>query len=131
MPTANGGGLDLTSVDSVAGRAYFIGGTGNKLYSVDATTGAVRWQLSIPGCTSAFSPPALHLGVLVVASGPCTSGRGYLSGYDAGTGRRLWTVRTGFSGSPPLTENGYVYLESYTASSKRILVQALHVGRAR
>jgi outer membrane protein assembly factor BamB len=127
VPTPNGGGLDLTSVDSVGGRAYFVGGSGNELYSVDATTGATRWKRSTPGCTSAFSPPALHLGVLVEASGPCTTGLGYLSGYDAGTGRPLWTVRTGFSGSPPLTENGFVYLESYTASSKRIQIAALDV----
>ena len=92
-----GDGLTLTSVDSANGSAFFQGGADDRVHAVNTVTGAAAWNLSAPGCSEILSPPAIHLGVLVVSSQACRSGASYLSGYDVATGRRLWARRPQFS----------------------------------
>lgn len=120
-------GETLTSVDSANGSSLFEGGADNHLYAVSTTTGASAWNFSTPGCSEILSPPAIHLGVLVESSQACQSGASYLSGYDAATGRQLWTRRPQFSQAIPITANGRVYTEAPVPHSNKVQISALDV----
>jgi outer membrane protein assembly factor BamB len=69
----------------------FAKGTGNILYAFDAATGKLLWQ------TGEFDPRAKFWGSgtdsVTFADGVVATGLGELSGFDHGSGRKLWGVK--------------------------------------
>jgi outer membrane protein assembly factor BamB len=66
---------------------YFGSGDGN-IYSLDATTGALKWKFHTSGVVHAS--PAIADGKLYIGSWDT-----YFYALDAGTGRMLWRFKTG------------------------------------
>jgi polyvinyl alcohol dehydrogenase (cytochrome) len=113
------------------GRLYVPDSAGN-LYAVDANTGAVLWQTSIPSITGipgdyARATPAIAGNVLVVGdqAGKSFSPDGWLLGIDKMTGALVWKTKM-VGGYPILTQsptivNGTAYVG--VASYEELLVR--------
>ncbi len=78
-----------TTARLAPGAAYLVADD-DAVYAVDSATGRRRWTTHLTD-TSPLQQPVLHLGVLVVAAGCCTTSSRSLVGLDAVTGRRLWS----------------------------------------
>ncbi|MGD9641918.1 MAG: PQQ-binding-like beta-propeller repeat protein [Elusimicrobiales bacterium] len=93
------------------GRVYF-GTRGNKLYALDAATGALLWERLTAGWVD--SSPAVHGGVVYAT---CRGGRLYA--VDRLSGAPLWIVDLGApSASSPLVRDGRVYVGTGSPESK-------------
>ena len=93
------------------GRVYF-GTRGNKLYALDAATGALLWERLTAGWVDAS--PAVH-GSAVYAA--CRGGRLYA--VDRVTGAPLWIADLGAaSASSPLVRDGRVYVGTGSPENK-------------
>lgn len=106
-------GTFLGQVVAANGVAYFTSDD-SALSAVNLGTGALRWHTSLSECGSSGAPPSIHLGVLVVPTTEC-SPDDYLSdlaGYDAATGRHLWTWTSVNSMSAPVTVDGLAFVLS-------------------
>ena len=116
---------------SARGITYVVGFDGS-VRAVDAGTGAARWSGGA-SCLFGDKSPALHLGVLVVASDACTPDdyNSHLTAYNAATGALLWTRKGVAQTTAPLTTGGVVYTQTYVGGFTRTVVQAVdvHTGR--
>ena len=75
----------------------FVASMEGKVYAIDENDGSTRWEADLPG-------GALATGAAVDSTIAFCSIAGDVCGYDADSGNRLWTVRTGkaISGAPCL-----------------------------
>lgn len=125
---------EATSAVSTGGIAYTLGIAGD-LRAVRVSSGATVWRASASECGDASVTPALHEGVLVVATQECTpdDAQGHLAGYNAATGARLWDLVSDMSMGEPLTFGGRVYAESPTDRDfgRRTILRALDVRTGR
>jgi serine/threonine-protein kinase len=94
-------GSPITAPPAVAGGMVYVGRDDNKLYALDAATGAQRWMYATGG---KLSCPAVEGGVVYVGS---TDGNVYA--LDAATGVWKWASPTGGS-SRPVVAGGVVYI---------------------
>ncbi|MGH9349654.1 MAG: PQQ-dependent dehydrogenase, methanol/ethanol family [Vicinamibacterales bacterium] len=88
------------------GRVY-VGVLDGRLAALDAATGAVAWQVTTVDQSKPYTitgAPRVVRGLVVIGNGGAEYGvRGYVTAYDAGTGRERWRVYTvpGDPSSPP------------------------------
>jgi quinohemoprotein ethanol dehydrogenase len=72
----------------------YIGALDGRLIAVDARTGTQRWSVPTFDSSQAYSitgPPRVFDGKVVIGNGGADYGvRGFVSAYDAATGKRLW-----------------------------------------
>jgi polyvinyl alcohol dehydrogenase (cytochrome) len=96
-------GPSIVAAPAVAGRFVYMA-TGNTLFGLDRTTGAIRWKSVTnedPFAQISASPIVVDGLVLqgtasfeVVINSPTYSFRGTIGAYDAGTGREVWRFTT-------------------------------------
>jgi len=104
------GGI-ISSPALSAGRVFF-GTRANKLYALDAATGALLWERLTAGWVD--SSPAVSGGVVYAA---CLGGRLYA--LDAASGALLWIADLGAaSASSPLVLGGRVYIGTGSPENK-------------
>jgi len=76
------------------GDSVFVGTVHGHLVSLDAKSGAVRWDIVVDdnkrGYYMTSAPLALDGKIVIGVSGAEAGIRGFLDAYDAKTGRRLW-----------------------------------------
>jgi quinohemoprotein ethanol dehydrogenase len=74
--------------------SIYIGALDGRLIAVDARTGAQQWSVQTFDSSQAYSitgPPRVFDGKVVIGNGGADYGvRGFVSAYDAATGKRLW-----------------------------------------
>jgi quinohemoprotein ethanol dehydrogenase len=74
----------------------YIGALDGRLIAVDARTGAQKWSVQTFDTSQAYSitgPPRVFDGKVVIGNGGADYGvRGFVSAYDAATGKRLWKL---------------------------------------
>ena len=106
VATTNG---DVSATPAVVDGAVYFGDFGGTLWKLDAATGAVIWQQSVPGYTGlagdyARSSPSLDGNVLIVGTNKAPD----LLGVDATNGKLLWMTQVNpdphgtMTGSPVL-----------------------------
>jgi hypothetical protein len=100
-------GGSLSSSPAVVGGKIYVGSTDNKVYCLDALTGALIWNFTTGG--SITSSPAVANGSIYVGS---TDNKVYC--LDALTGALIWNFTTGGSiTSSPAVANGSIYVGSF------------------
>jgi outer membrane protein assembly factor BamB len=100
----------IASSPAVAGGAVYFGCYDGKLYALNASTGAVRWDYTTGGLIQ--SCPAVAGGVVYVGSND-----GKLYALNASTGAVKWTATTGGDiFTSPAVANGVVYAGSMDGS---------------
>jgi quinohemoprotein ethanol dehydrogenase len=76
----------------------YIGALDGRLIAVDARSGRQRWSVQTIDQTQAYSitgPPRVFDGRVVIGNGGADYGvRGYVTAYDAATGKKLWRFFT-------------------------------------
>jgi outer membrane protein assembly factor BamB len=88
----------------------YIGSEDDKVYAVNASTGAVKWSYTTG--VPIGSSPAVANGVIYIGSYDDN-----LYALDTGSGAVLWTATTGnFVESSPAVANGFVYVGSIDSS---------------
>lgn len=92
------------SAVAISGSRLFVGGC--NLYALSADTGRVLWSSTRLGPN--VMTPAVA-GDTVVAGAPLSSNFDAVAGFDAGTGKRLWTSTAAAAASPTIA-NGVVYV---------------------
>lgn len=102
----------IISSPAIAGGRVFVGTRANKLYALDAATGALQWERLTAGWVD--SSPTVAGGVVYAA---CLGGRLYA--LDAATGALLWIADLGAaSASSPLVLSGRVYIGTGSPENK-------------
>ena len=97
---------DVDSSPVVAGDAVYVGSDDNKVYALDAATGAKRWVFKTSGDVD--SSPVVAGSVVYVASYDKK-----VYALDAATGAKRWEFKTGdWVRSSPAVAGGAVYVES-------------------
>jgi len=100
-----GGGVD--SSPAVSGGYVYVGSSDNKLYCLNAATGAKEWEFTTGGGVD--SSPAVSDGYVYVGS---HDGKVYC--LNAATGAKEWEFIAGGSvESSPAVSDGYVYVGSH------------------
>lgn len=139
-----GGNDNMSSPAYSHGRLYLAMASPPRLFCLDAGTGRTLWTGTIPGAANTGMgdvSPAVGDGVVVmdtVTHPKTVHGQATLEpvvqGFDAGTGRPLWTVSTGrgpkppaFKGGVPLIHGKTVYVGSPVTGRYDAL--DLHTGR--
>ena len=83
---------------AVLGDAVYVGTLDAHLVSLDAATGAVRWDVVVAdneiGFALTLAPLALDGKIIVGVSGAEAGVRGFVDAYDSATGERLWRFHT-------------------------------------
>jgi alcohol dehydrogenase (cytochrome c) len=83
---------------AVLGDSVYVGTLDDHLVSLDAASGAVRWDVAVAdnklGYCITAAPLALEGKVLVGVAGGEAGIRGFLDAYDAATGERIWRFWT-------------------------------------
>ncbi|SVC23254.1 uncharacterized protein METZ01_LOCUS276108, partial [marine metagenome] len=78
--------------------AVYVGTLDARLVSLDAATGAVRWDVEVGdnklGFSLTLAPLAIDGKIIVGVSGAEAGVRGYVDAYDSATGERLWRFHT-------------------------------------
>ena len=99
--------------------AVYVGTIDGRLVSLDAKTGAVRWELNTIDRTKPYSitgAPRVVKGKVLIGNGGGEYGvRGYLSAYDAATGKLAWRFYT--VPPPPPTHHSPFQVFAASASS--------------
>ncbi|MDP3878960.1 MAG: PQQ-binding-like beta-propeller repeat protein [Dehalococcoidales bacterium] len=91
------------SSPAVANGTVYIGSRDNKLYALDANTGAKRWEFTTDSWVD--SSPVVADGVVYFGSNDSK-----LYALDAGTGKKLWDFKTQYAiTSAAAVANGVVY----------------------
>ncbi len=83
---------------ALLGDAVYVGTLDAHLVSLDAATGALRWDVEVADNAAGFSltlaPLALEGKIIVGVSGAEAGVRGFVDAYDSATGERLWRFNT-------------------------------------
>lgn len=83
---------------AILGDTLFLGTLDAHLVALDATTGAVKWDIPVANPRDGFSitaaPLVVRNAVIVGISGGEFGVRGFLAAYDAKTGKQLWRFNT-------------------------------------
>ncbi|MBI4188479.1 MAG: PQQ-like beta-propeller repeat protein [Chloroflexi bacterium] len=96
-------GSAISSSPAVAYGTIYIGSRDNKLYALDATSGAKRWEF--PTDSWVESSPSVAGGMVYFGSND-----GTLYALDASNGQKLWSFKTNYAiTSAPTVTNGIVY----------------------
>ncbi|MBI2979571.1 MAG: PQQ-like beta-propeller repeat protein [Chloroflexi bacterium] len=96
----------ISSSPAVAYGTVYIGSRDNKLYALDAATGAKRWEF--PTGSWVESSPSVAGGVVYFGSND-----GVLYALDANTGQKLWSFKTNYAiTSAPAITDGVLYFGS-------------------
>jgi alcohol dehydrogenase (cytochrome c) len=78
--------------------AVYVGTLNAHLVSLDAASGAVRWDVEVGDNNAGFAltlaPLALQGKIIVGVSGAEAGVRGFVDAYDSATGERLWRFHT-------------------------------------
>ncbi len=81
---------------AVYGNSVIFGTLDNHVVALDATTGAVQWDVSLAEAGTGFSiteAPLIVNGKVIIASGGGEYGaRGFIVGLDAATGNQAWKI---------------------------------------
>lgn len=76
----------------------YIGALDGRLIAVDAKSGTQKWSVQTFDTSEAYSitgPPRVFDGKVVIGNGGADYGvRGFVTAYDAGTGRKIWRFYT-------------------------------------
>jgi polyvinyl alcohol dehydrogenase (cytochrome) len=94
--------------------AYQINGqngpwvTGSTLTALDPATGTILWQTPSPNGHSWQGPPTVANGVVYVPDFT-----GWMYGFDASTGTKLWEFRNGGTSAGAAINNGVVYWPTF------------------
>lgn len=100
-----GGSILFSSPAASAGQVY-VGSGDDRVYAVNATTGAEQWSFTTGGAIG--SSPAVANGVVYIGSVDRN-----LYALNASTGAELWSfASSGAIDSPPTVANGVVYFGS-------------------
>ncbi|MBM2825134.1 MAG: hypothetical protein HW402_798 [Dehalococcoidales bacterium] len=100
-------GGSIYSSPAVADGTVYFGSRDNKLYALDAATGAKRWEFETGSWVE--SSPAIANGIVYFGSND-----GRLYALDMHTGAKLWDFKASFSiVSSPAVAGGMVYFGSY------------------
>jgi len=83
---------------ALLGDAVYVGTLDAHLVSLDAATGALRWDVEVAdnavGYSLTLAPLALEGEVIVGVSGAEAGVRGFVDAYDSATGERIWRFNT-------------------------------------
>jgi alcohol dehydrogenase (cytochrome c) len=83
---------------ALLGDAVYVGTLDGHLVSLDAATGAIRWDTKVAENKSAFgltlAPLAIEGKIIVGVSGAEAGIRGFVDAYDSATGELLWRFHT-------------------------------------
>jgi outer membrane protein assembly factor BamB len=110
-------GSDIEMVESspavVNGVVYVTdrGDTGHHLFAINATTGAIKWEKTLPD--KSFTSPAVANGMVYVGTGwPGEAVTGHFYAFNASTGGSVWskTLPNSPMGSSPAVAYGNVYV---------------------
>jgi alcohol dehydrogenase (cytochrome c) len=78
--------------------AVYVGTLDAHLVSLDAATGAVRWNVEVAANASGYAltlaPLAIEGKIIVGVSGAEAGVRGFVDAYDSATGERVWRFHT-------------------------------------
>src|SRR4051812_22677022 len=85
----------------VTGNRVFAAEYNGNVYALDAKTGAIIWQTTIPG--AGFTSTATVMRGRVVIGDQAT---GNIYGLNQGNGKLLWTIKPNASGSPGIWGSG-------------------------
>lgn len=138
--SADVGGFDSMSSVAVAGDTVYVGFSDpNYLYALDATTGAVRWRVTVPGVANTGmgdnSPavdPANGLVVQdsVVDADPANKTMNLeVFAVHAATGKVAWQTKLGRGSAPPAYKAGIAMIHDgvvYVGSPATSTLQALN-----
>jgi outer membrane protein assembly factor BamB len=103
----SGGGV--YSSPAVADGVVYVGSNDNKVYALNAVTGAKIWDFNTGGWNGVSSSPAVANGIVYVGS---YDNKVYA--LNAVTGAKIWDFTTGdYVSSSPAVANGIVYVGSY------------------
>ena len=83
---------------ALLGDAVYVGTLDAHLVSLDAATGALRWDVEVAdnkvGFSLTLAPLALEGKIIVGVSGAEAGVRGFVDAYDSATGERVWRFNT-------------------------------------
>ncbi|MDA0678957.1 MAG: PQQ-dependent dehydrogenase, methanol/ethanol family [Proteobacteria bacterium] len=83
---------------ALLGDAVYVGTLNAHLVSLDAATGALRWDVEVAdnkvGFSLTLAPLALERMIIVGVSGAEAGVRGFVDAYDSATGERVWRFNT-------------------------------------
>jgi alcohol dehydrogenase (cytochrome c) len=83
---------------ALLGDAVYVGTLDAHLVSLDAATGALRWDVEVAdndiGFSLTLAPLALEDKIIVGVSGAEAGVRGFVDAYDSATGERVWRFNT-------------------------------------
>jgi len=96
-------GLSVDSSPAVANGMVYFGAQDDKVYALNASTGALLWSYTTGGQVN--SSPAVANGVVYIGSN-------YLYALNASTGALLWRYAGSFENASPAVANGVVYIGS-------------------
>jgi alcohol dehydrogenase (cytochrome c) len=115
-----GGGVPTNRGVTVANGKVYLLTFDNQLIALQQSTGEKLWTSTVADASKGFSessPPAYWNGILIVGSAESDSGhRGFVAGYDAATGKKLWNYYTvpaagqGWVPTKPLVTGGDVWM---------------------
>ena len=104
---------------AIWGDSLFVGTLDGRLVALDRKTGAQRWQTVTVDQTKPYTitgAPRVIGGRVIIGNGGSEYGvRGYVSAYDAATGRMLWRFHT-VPGSPEEAATEPAYLKAARAT---------------
>jgi polyvinyl alcohol dehydrogenase (cytochrome) len=91
----------VTGTPAVVGDTVFDGDTGGTFYSLDASTGRLRWTTSVAGAAFTASPIVLR-GRVVIGD----VNNGFIIGLDKDNGQLLWKIQPNSFGRPAIWGSG-------------------------